>query len=36
VKQDPRWQVDQLPDGNVRWTTPAGRQYTKEPTRHPI
>jgi hypothetical protein len=36
VKQHPRWQVDQLPDGNVRWTTPAGRQYTKEPTRYPI
>jgi hypothetical protein len=36
VKQDPRWRVDQLPDGNVRWTTPAGRQYTKEPTRYPI
>ncbi|HEY6296884.1 MAG TPA: DUF222 domain-containing protein [Streptosporangiaceae bacterium] len=36
VKQDPRWQVDQLPGGNVRWTTPAGRQYAKEPTRYPI
>jgi len=36
VKQDPRWQVDQLPDGTVRWTTPAGRQYPKEPTRYPI
>ena len=36
VKQDPRWQVDQLPGGNIRWTTPAGRQYTKEPTRYPI
>jgi len=36
VKQHPQWQVDQLPDGNVRWTTPAGRQYTKEPTRYPI
>ena len=36
VKQDPRWQVDQLPDGTIRWTTPAGRQYTKEPTRYPI
>jgi uncharacterized protein DUF222 len=35
VKQDPRWQVDQLPDGTIRWTTPAGRQYTKEPTRYP-
>ena len=36
VKQDPRWHVDQLPDGTVRWTTPAGRQYRKEPTRYPI
>ncbi|MGH3260049.1 MAG: hypothetical protein ACRDOU_32400, partial [Streptosporangiaceae bacterium] len=36
VKQDPRWRVDQLPDGTVRWTTPSGRQYTKEPTQYPI
>jgi len=36
VKQHPRWQVDQLPDGSVLWTTPAGRQYTTEPTRYPI
>ena len=36
VKQDPRWHVDQLPDGTIRWTTPAGRQYTKESTRYPV
>ena len=36
MKQDPRWQADQLPSGHVRWTTPSGRQYTTEPTRHPI
>jgi hypothetical protein len=36
VKQHPRWKVDQLASGNVRWTTPAGRQYTTEPTRYPI
>jgi len=36
VKQDPRWHVDQLPDGTIRWTTPVGRRYTKEPTRYPI
>jgi hypothetical protein len=36
LKQDPRWAVDQLPDGTVRWTTPTGRQYTTEPTRYPI
>jgi phosphoserine phosphatase RsbU/P len=29
------WHVDQLPDGTFRWTTPAGRQYTTEPTRYP-
>ena len=28
--------VDQLPDGTFRWTTPAGRTYTTEPTRYPI
>jgi hypothetical protein len=36
VKQHPRWTVEQLASGNVRWTTPAGRQYTTEPTRYPI
>ncbi len=36
LKQDPRWQVDQLPDGTFQWTTPAGRRYTAEPTRYPI
>lgn len=36
MKQDPRWQAEQLPSGHVRWTTPSGRQYTTEPTRHPI
>ena len=32
LKQDPRWHVDQLPDGTFRWTTPSSRQYTTEPT----
>ena len=36
VKQDPRWTVEQLENGNVRWTTPSGRQHTTEPTRYPI
>jgi hypothetical protein len=36
LKQHPRWNVDQLPDGIFRWTTPAGRTYTTEPTRYPI
>jgi hypothetical protein len=36
VKQHPRWNVDQLPDGTFRWTTPSGRTYTTEPTRYPI
>jgi hypothetical protein len=36
LKQHPRWKVDQLPDGTFRWTTPAGRIYTTEPTRYPI
>jgi hypothetical protein len=36
LKQDPRWRVDQLPDGTFRWTTPTGRQYTTEPTRYPV
>ena len=35
LKQHPRWKVDQLPDGTFRWTTPAGRTYTTEPTRYP-
>jgi hypothetical protein len=36
LKQDPRWKVEALPGGNVRWTTPSGRQCTTEPTRYPI
>jgi hypothetical protein len=36
LKQDPRWTVEQLPDGTFRWTTPTGRQYTTEPTRYPV
>jgi hypothetical protein len=36
LKQHPRWKVDQLPGGTFRWTTPAGRTYTTEPTRYPI
>jgi hypothetical protein len=36
MKQDPRWNADQLPAGQIRWTTPPGRQYTTEPTRYPI
>jgi hypothetical protein len=36
LKQDPRWMVDQLPDGTFRWTTPTGRQYLTEPTRYPV
>ena len=35
-KQDPRWKVDQLPDGTFRWTGPSGRQAITEPTRYPI
>jgi hypothetical protein len=36
LKQHPKWTVDQLPDGTFRWTTPARRTYTAEPTRYPI
>jgi hypothetical protein len=36
LKQNPRWTVDQLPDGTFTWTTPAGRSYIAEPTRYPI
>ena len=36
LKQHPKWNVEQLPDGTFRWTTPAGRTYTTEPTRYPI
>ena len=36
LKQDPRWNAEQLPTGHIRWTTPSGRQYTTEPTRYPI
>ena len=35
LKQHPRWQVDQNPDGTFTWTTPSGRAYVTEPTRYP-
>jgi hypothetical protein len=35
LKQDPRWKVEQHPDGTFTWTAPSGRQYTTEPTRYP-
>ena len=36
MKQDPRWNAAQLPNGEVRWTAPSGRQYVTEPTRYPV
>ena len=36
MKQDPRWNAEQLPGGYIRWTTPSGRQYVTEPTRYPV
>ena len=36
LKQDPRWEVEQLPSGDLRWTAPSGRHYTTEPTRYPV
>jgi len=36
LKQQPGWNVDQLPDGTFRWTTPSGRSYDTEPTCYPI
>ncbi len=36
LKQQPGWTVEQLADGTFRWTTPAGRTYTTEPTCYPV
>jgi hypothetical protein len=36
MKQDPRWNAEHLPNGEVRWTAPSGRQYVTEPTRYPV
>ena len=36
LKQDPRWEVEQITPATFRWTAPSGRQYTTEPTRYPI
>ncbi len=36
LKQHPRWNVAQRPDGTFVWTTPSGRQYLTEPTRYVI
>ncbi|MGH3225266.1 MAG: hypothetical protein ACRDPY_42390, partial [Streptosporangiaceae bacterium] len=35
LKQNPRWKVEQPAPSTFRWTTPTGRVYTTEPTRHP-
>ncbi len=36
MKQDPRWQAEQVTPGTLRWTAPSGRRYTTGPTRYPI
>ena len=36
LKQHPQWKVDQPKPAITVWTTPAGRQYTTEPSRYPI
>jgi hypothetical protein len=36
LKQDARWQAEQLENGNIRWIMPSGRQHVTEPTRYPI
>jgi hypothetical protein len=36
LKQDPCWKVEQVTPGTIRWTTPAGRTYTTEPTQYPV
>jgi hypothetical protein len=36
IKQSPRWNVEQLPGGLHRWTTPSGLTYTKGPKDYPI
>ena len=35
LKQDPRWTVDQHPDGRIIWTTPTGRTATTWPHQYP-
>ena len=35
LKQDPRWQVEQITPATFRWTAPSGRTCTTEPTRYP-
>ena len=34
--QPSAWSRAAATDGTFRWTTPAGRQYTTEPTRYPV
>ncbi len=36
VKQSPGWKLDQPEPGVMRWTTPAGRTYTTNPTVYEI
>ena len=34
-KQFTRWKVQQLPNGELKWTSPTGRTYTDQPTPYP-
>jgi hypothetical protein len=36
LKQHPRWKLEQVRPGWFRWTTPAGRTYTKGPDIYPV
>jgi hypothetical protein len=36
LKQQPRWKLEQGPDGVFTWTTPAGRTYTASPDSYPL
>ena len=36
VKHDAGWQVERLPDGTIRWTTPTGRVYDRPPESFPV
>jgi hypothetical protein len=36
VKHDAGWQVERLPDGSFRWTTPSGRTYDRPAEQYPI
>jgi hypothetical protein len=36
LKHETAWQVQRLPNGDTKWTSPSGRSYTKPAANYPV